>query len=83
MKSTLSIAVASLFAAGALSLAHGQTTTGQQGSVVSNPPEGTTALSDANTPTNTPDANSAAASLSSTSRSPAAGPSCWWAPARW
>ena len=64
MKSTLSIAVAALFAAGAMSLAQAQQATGQQGSVVANPPDGTTALSDANVSTNTPDANSAAASLS-------------------
>jgi hypothetical protein len=64
MKSTLSIVVAALFAAGAASLAQAQPATGQQGSTVANPPEGTTALSDANVPTNTPDPNSAAASLS-------------------
>jgi BON domain-containing protein len=62
MKPNLSLAIAALFAAGAV-FAQSPAVTGQQGTVVANPPEGTTALSDANVPSNTPDPNSAAASL--------------------
>lgn len=69
MKPNLSVIIAALFA-GAVTFVAAEGIPGTSGSVVANPPEGTTALSDANVPTNTPDPNSAAASLSGNKPAP-------------